>query len=91
MPPHAGRPWKPSEMQQRMFRALLELDGQDDVTARKLGGITDQSSDGAAYTLRSFTRRSLVTPGAHDGDRYLGYQLTPAGRQIALDLKKAGL
>lgn len=68
-----GRPWKPSELQQVMLRALRRLDGQENVTARMLGQRTGQSSDGAA----------LAVADGHDGDRYLGYQLTDAGRELA--------
>lgn len=62
--------------------AALAADGIDVPTVRDIGPRTGQSSDGAAYTLRSLVRRGLVVLGHHDGDRY-GYTLTPAGAEQA--------
>jgi hypothetical protein len=69
-----------SDLQQRALRAMTALaaDGIDVPTVQDIAPKTGQSSDGAAYTLRSLTRRGLVALGRHDGDRY-GYKLTPAG------------
>lgn len=83
---------KLSPLQQAVLAALAELlpapgsapmDGQfpppGPVHARDVARITGQSSDGAAYTLRSLVRRELVTIGSHDGDA-AGYLLTEAGQ-----------
>jgi hypothetical protein len=57
----------------------LARQGIDVPTVRDIGPLTRQSTDGAAYTLRSLVRRGLVELGHHDGNRY-GYKLTPEGR-----------
>jgi DNA-binding MarR family transcriptional regulator len=58
----------------------LGRQGIDVPTVRDIGPLTGQSSDGAAYTLRSLVKRGLVELGHHDGHRY-GYKLTPEGRE----------
>lgn len=70
--------WK----QGRALNAIVTLAGRgiDVPTVRDIGPLTGQSSDGAAYTLRSLCRRGLVELGHHDGNRY-GYKLTPEGRE----------
>lgn len=62
--------------------ALARLDGVPAVAARDVARLTGQSSDGAAYTLRSLVARGLARADAHDGDRWLGYQLTAAGWKL---------
>jgi DNA-binding MarR family transcriptional regulator len=71
---------KLSGTQAAALKAMARLGeaGTDVPTARDIAPLTGQSSDGAAYTLRSLVRRELVVLGHHDGDRY-GYKLTPAG------------
>lgn len=71
-----------SNKQARVLSAIFSLDrrGIDVPTVRDIGPLTGQSSDGAAYTLRSLVKRGLVELGRHDGDRY-GYKLTPEGRE----------
>lgn len=73
-----------SDRQQAALRAMARLaaDGTDVPTVRDIAPLTRQSSDGAAYTLRSLVNRGLVVLGRHDGDRY-GYKLTPVGREQA--------
>lgn len=61
-------------------RALAVLLGGQVLTARQVGEVTGQSSDGAACTLRSLVGRGLVILGHHDGDRY-GYKITDEGRE----------
>jgi DNA-binding MarR family transcriptional regulator len=58
------------------------MDGQwpvAPVAARDVARETGQSTDGAAYTLRSLVRRQLAEIGSHDGDA-AGYLLTAADR-----------
>jgi hypothetical protein len=58
------------------------MDGQwpvAPVAARDVARETGQSTDGAAYTLRSLVRRQLAEIGSHDGEA-AGYLLTAAGR-----------
>jgi hypothetical protein len=62
--------------------ARLEAAGAPSLEARSIALGTGQSSDGAAYTLRSLVRRGLVEVVQHDGQRG-GYKLTPAGQQAA--------
>jgi O-acetyl-ADP-ribose deacetylase (regulator of RNase III) len=74
-------PRKLSETQQAVLSALHRLGAHGDgnaVSARETGRRTGQSSDGAAYTLRSLVRRELVSHGYYAGDMY-GYRLTDAG------------
>lgn len=58
----------------------LARQGTDVPIAREIAEVTRQSTDGAAYTLRSLVKRGLVELGRHDGDRY-GYKLTTEGRE----------
>lgn len=71
-----------SNKQARALSAIFSLGrrGIDVPTVRDIGPLTGQSSDGAAYTLRSLVKRGLVELGHHDGNRY-GYKLTPEGRE----------
>jgi DNA-binding IscR family transcriptional regulator len=80
---------KLSDKQQAALRAMVRLAAGSATagavpvpTAREIAAEAGQSTDGAAYTLRSLVRRELVVLGHHDGDRY-GYKLTPAGREQA--------
>ena len=75
---------KLSAMQRNALEAIARLAdaGVDVPTVRDIGPETGQSSDGAAYTLRSLVNRGLVSLGRHDGNRY-GYKLTPAGAGMA--------
>ena len=82
-----GTTRKLSGKQEAALTALAELtaadpDGNAIWTAREVAGVTGQSSDGAAYTLRSLVARDLVGHGGNDGERY-GYKLTPAGSEQA--------
>jgi DNA-binding IscR family transcriptional regulator len=76
-----------SGIQQAALAALARIAarrgaGADMATAREVGAESGQSSDGAAYTLRSLVRRGLVAivPG---GAAAGGYRLTPAGAEQA--------
>lgn len=72
---------KLSYTQRKVLRAMDQLGAHgngDGATAREIASRTNQSSDGAAYTLRSLVRRELVDNTGHDGDRY-GYRLTVSG------------
>lgn len=71
-----------SDTQAAVLRAMARLAGDRPLEAREIGAVTGQSSDGAAYTLRSLVRRGLVEVIAHDGERS-GYALTQAGRESA--------
>lgn len=83
MPARKPRPWRPSAVQLAVLRALDRLDGQPDVAARDVGARTGQSTDGAAYTLRSLRERGLVAVGGHGvGEPTRGYRLTDAGRDL---------
>lgn len=78
---------KLSRTQQGALEAMARLtagdaNGQAVWTAREIGAENGQSSDGAAYTLRSLVHRELVAHSGHNGERY-GYKLTPAGRGAA--------
>jgi DNA-binding IscR family transcriptional regulator len=75
---------KLSEKQQAALRVMTQLAavGTDVPTVRDIAPLTRQSTDGAAYTLRSLVSRGLVAHGHHDGDRY-GYKLTEAGVEEA--------
>lgn len=61
-----------------MKRHATENDGIHQ--ARQIAQWTGQSSDGAAYTLRSLVRRGLVEVVRHDGERG-GYRLAGEGEQ----------
>lgn len=72
--------------QQSVLEAMarLETAGAPFLEARSIALGTGQSSDGAAYTLRSLVRRGLVevVQGQRGGQRG-GYKLTPAGQNAA--------
>jgi Mn-dependent DtxR family transcriptional regulator len=72
-----GRPWRPSAVQLAVLRALARLDDLDHIHARDVAGLTGQSADGAASTLRSLTGRGLAT-----ADPVRGYRPTDAGREL---------
>lgn len=62
-----------SELQRAMLRALDRLGAHDVVTgvsARDAGTRTGQTSDGAAYTLRSLVRRELAGRGYGEASTY---------------------
>jgi Mn-dependent DtxR family transcriptional regulator len=73
-----------SDRQQAALKTMSRLaaNGTDVPSVRDIAPLTGQSTDGAAYTLRSLVSRGLVEHGQHDGDRY-GYKLTEAGREQA--------
>lgn len=75
---------KLSQLQHSALRALRKLGASGDgvAAAHQVGQLTGQSTDGAAYTLRSLVNRGLVALGHHDGDRY-GYRLTGEGLRIS--------
>jgi DNA-binding MarR family transcriptional regulator len=77
---------KLSETQMAALRALEQLSVHGAPwAARDIAARAGQSTDGAAYTLRSLRNRGLVTVGHGDGDCY-GYRITEAGRdEVARD------
>jgi DNA-binding MarR family transcriptional regulator len=75
-----ARKTKLSGLQLAALKALRVLSADGSVPqARDVARRTGQSSDGAAYTLRSLVNRDLADLGHHDGDRY-GYLLTDEGK-----------
>lgn len=65
-----------SVIQTRMLGAVRRM---GEATARDLGERTRQTSDGAAYTLRSLVNRGLVEHGAEAKDHRATYKLTSYG------------
>jgi hypothetical protein len=71
-----------SRAQLAMLAALRTAGGP--ATVLILAPLTGQSPDGAAYTLRSLTRRGLARCPSHDGERWT-YALTSLGLEVAPD------